>query len=94
VPLADSCSAANWHSFDQLVGAAGQGQRDGDAKRLGRLEVDVQLDLRDLLHWQISGLLALENAPGIDAGHVGYDGTLLALNPATLQNSVPLGKCV
>src|SRR5437763_3306365 len=68
VPLADSCSAANWHSFDQLVGAAGQEQRDGDAKRLGRLEVDVQFHLRGLLHRQISGFLALENARGIDAG--------------------------
>ena len=53
--------------FDHLVGAAEQGQRDGEAKRLGRLEVDVQLHLRGLLHRQISGFLALENAPGIDA---------------------------
>ena len=56
------------HSLDELIGAAGQGQRDCDAKRLGRLKVDVQLDLRGPLHRQVSGLLALENAPGIDAG--------------------------
>ena len=30
--------------------------------------VDVQLHLRGLLHRQISRFLALENAPGIDAG--------------------------
>jgi hypothetical protein len=30
------------HSFDHLVGAAGQGQRDGDAERLGGLEVQKQ----------------------------------------------------
>ena len=54
-------------SFKQLIGAAGQGQRDGDAERLGRLEVDVHLPPRRLLHRQISWFLALENAPGIDA---------------------------
>src|SRR5215471_2926363 len=79
VPLADSCSAANWHSFDQLVGAAGQGQRDGDAKRLGGLEVDVKLDLRGLLHRQISGLLALENAPGIDSSQAASVGSESAI---------------
>ena len=53
--------------FDQLVGAAGQRQRDGDAKRLGGLEVDEQLQLRGLLHRQIGGLLAFEDAVGVDA---------------------------
>jgi hypothetical protein len=38
-----SLPRSNWHSFDQLVGAAGQGQRNSHAKRLGRLKVDVQL---------------------------------------------------
>jgi len=54
--------------FEHLVGAAGQGQRDGDAEFLGSLEVDVELDFRGLLDGQVGGLLALENPPGIDAG--------------------------
>ena len=36
--------------FDHLVCAAGQGQRDVDAQRLSGLQVDVQLDFRDLLN--------------------------------------------
>src|SRR5262249_49694436 len=34
---ADSCTAAKITLFKQLVGAAGQRQRDGDAERLGGL---------------------------------------------------------
>ena len=29
---------------------------------------DVQLDFSGLLHWQVGGLVALENSTGIDAG--------------------------
>jgi hypothetical protein len=35
--------------FEQLVGAAGQRQWDGYAKRLGRLQIDIQLDFGCLL---------------------------------------------
>src|SRR5712691_5309812 len=54
-------------SFDDLVGASDQRQRDVDAERLGSLEVDDQLDFRDLLHWQLSRLIALENTTSQDA---------------------------
>jgi hypothetical protein len=37
LPKPDSCSAAKTGLFKQLVGAAGQGQRNGDAERLGGL---------------------------------------------------------
>src|SRR5262249_54282380 len=36
-------------------------QRDG-------LQIDEQLDLRDLCDWQVGRLLALENAAGVNAG--------------------------
>jgi hypothetical protein len=35
-------------SFDHLVGAAGQGQRDGDPERLGGLEVQKQFRFTSL----------------------------------------------
>src|SRR5262249_50411933 len=55
-------------SFDHLVGAAGQGQRDGDAERLGGLEVEDQLDFGGLHHREVSRLLPFENAPGVETG--------------------------
>jgi hypothetical protein len=54
-------------SFDHLVGAAEQWKRHGDAKGFGCLEVDKQLDFRDLLDRQVGRLFALEDASGIDA---------------------------
>jgi hypothetical protein len=54
-------------SFEQLVGAAGQGKRDRDAKRLGRPEVNDKLDFRHLLDRQLRRLLSFENASGKDA---------------------------
>jgi len=53
--------------FDQFVGAAAQRQGHVDAQEIGRLHVDEQLDFGCLQHRQVSGLLHLENAPGIDA---------------------------
>src|SRR2546427_8784499 len=35
------------HSFDHLVGAGEQRERESDAERLGSLEINDQLDLRD-----------------------------------------------
>ena len=54
-------------SFDQLVGAARQGQRDSDPERLGGLEVEEQFNFGGLLNGQIGRLVALENSPGISA---------------------------
>src|SRR5262245_6697965 len=54
-------------SFDHLVGAGEQWQRDCYAKRLGSLEVQEHLDLRGLLHWQLARLFAFENTGGVDA---------------------------
>src|SRR5207249_3600689 len=50
--------------FNYLVGADQQGSRNGEPERPGGLHVDVQLDFRGLLDWQVGGLFALENAAG------------------------------
>src|SRR5436309_1895431 len=54
--------------FDHIVGAAEQGERNGEAERLGSFQVDNQLNFRDLLDWQVGRLLARENPAGVDAG--------------------------
>src|SRR5262245_51106058 len=56
------------HSLDHLVGTPDERVGDGDAECLGGLEVNVQLNFGCLLDRQVSGLVALENAAGIDAG--------------------------
>src|SRR5262245_536749 len=53
--------------FDHLVGTAEERDRDGEAQRLGRLEVNDQLDFSGLLDGQVSRFLALENSPCVDA---------------------------
>src|SRR5262249_42831376 len=54
-------------SFNHLVGAAEERDRNGKAERLGGLEVDEQLDLSGLLDWQVGRLLALKNPTCVDA---------------------------
>src|SRR5262249_28685870 len=54
-------------SLNYLVGGGQQRFRDGEAERLGGLEVDGQLDFYGLLDRHISRFLAFENVPGIDA---------------------------
>src|SRR6516225_8897405 len=49
------------HSLNHLVGAGEQRGRDVEAKRPGGRQVYDQLQFCDLLNWQITGLLALEN---------------------------------
>ena len=53
--------------MNYLVGGGQQRFRDGEAERLGGLEVDYQLDFRDLLHGKIGWFLAFENPPGLYA---------------------------
>jgi hypothetical protein len=53
-------------SFDHVVGAADQRQRDCKAERLRGLEIDHEVDLGRLQHRQVGGFCALEDAPGID----------------------------
>jgi hypothetical protein len=54
-------------SFDHLVGASEQPERDCQGERSSGLEVDDQLDFRGLLHRQVGRLLALENPAGVEA---------------------------
>src|ERR1700722_12704893 len=53
--------------LDHLVGAAEQRQREGEAERLGGLEIDNELDFCKQLDRQGGGLLPVENAPAIYA---------------------------
>src|SRR5215831_5675619 len=64
----DAARGPSTPSFDHLVGAAGQGQRDSDAERAGGFEVDDQLDFCGLHDREVSRLLAFENAPGVETG--------------------------
>jgi len=74
--------------FDHLVGAAEQRERDGKAERLGGFHIDNQLDFRGLLYWQFSGLVALENAAGVDT-----DQTVCVRNSAAIaQQDASRGK--
>src|SRR5215813_5444109 len=63
----DAARGPSTPSFDHLVGAGGQRQWDSDAKRLGGLEVNDQLDLHHLLNRQVSRRGTFENPPSIGA---------------------------
>src|SRR5262249_25553543 len=51
--------------FDQFVCAAGQRQWDSDAKRLGSIEVDDQLDFHHLLNRQAGRCGTFDNSPAV-----------------------------
>jgi hypothetical protein len=48
--------------LDHLVGVGEQRGRHSDAERVGRLEIDNQLELGRRLHRKVRGFLALEDA--------------------------------
>jgi hypothetical protein len=60
-------------SFNHLVRAVEQRRRHVEAKRLGGLEIDHQLELARQLDRQVGGLLPLEDAIGIYSRLVGID---------------------
>src|SRR4030095_1693428 len=54
--------------LDDLIGPLQQRLRDGEADRLGRLEVDDQLELRGLLDGQVAGLGAFQDLVHVGGG--------------------------
>jgi hypothetical protein len=57
-----SAKSGRRHSFGHLVRARLQCRRHGEAEGLGGLQIDVELDLRRLLHRQVGGFRAFEIA--------------------------------
>jgi hypothetical protein len=55
------------HLLDHLIGAGEDQLWHSEAKRLGGLEIDDQLECCWLLYGQIGGLGALEDFPGVNA---------------------------
>ena len=79
--------------FDHLVGAGEQRGRHGETERFGRLEIDHQFEFSWLLHRQVGGFLALEDAIDIDCGAAEQIGSLnsvgdQAATPGELRNRI------
>src|SRR5215831_9196540 len=65
--------------FNHLVSAAEQRQRKSEAKRLGRLKIDHELDFHSQLNREIARLFTLENPARVNAGQtisVGHVATI------------------
>jgi hypothetical protein len=105
--------AADWRDFafvptavigaslvDHLVGPCEQRFWDGESERLGSLEVDHQLKLCRLLHWEVTWLGALENLVHVgrgapkqvaDARSVGHEAAQLRKFPGVESKGVRPG---
>jgi hypothetical protein len=70
VPKADIARRDKRHLFDHCVGNGKDARWDCQAKRLGRLEIDDQLEFGRLKHRKIGRFLALEDAAGIESQRV------------------------
>ena len=55
--------------FDHLVGAAEQGEWEREAERFRGLQVDRELNVGGLLHQQVGGLFALDDAADVTTGN-------------------------
>src|SRR5262245_55842467 len=107
-PKADMCSAVADVCFgpkadiptlfDHLVGACLHCRRHVEAERLGRLQIDVELDFGGLLDWQVGGFFALENPTDV----IARDAVCLSiparswekwLSPVALPPDRPSARC-
>ena len=53
---------------NHLVRQDEERRRESDPERLGGLEIDHQLELGRLYHWQVGGFGTLENFADVDSG--------------------------
>src|SRR6516225_8052724 len=83
----DAARGPSTPSFDHLVGAAEQRDREIDPERFGDNQVDDQLDLHRLLNRQIRWLLAPENTAHVNACLTGwlYVARAIAHQPAGIR---------
>src|SRR5260221_3734866 len=82
--------------FDHLVGAAEQRDRNGDAERLGGLEIDDEFHLGGLLDRQGGRPIARENPSGINTPQTPPFGMTAAIAHQAAHaaiNRVPIDSC-
>jgi hypothetical protein len=92
VPRPDSCSAA-MRSFNGLVREREQRWWDREAKCLGGLEVDHELEFGRPQDRQVAWLLALEYPPGVDARlAIGISDAGRVAHQATGRDCLAYGK--